>query len=87
MNTNMQNDEKTVIAPPIEVIETGGSLCMTCQLQGVPEEDIRIDLEKGQLILSVSKQDAAYLQKIIGPDGSRITGKKFRDGILEITLK
>ena len=85
--TNLQDDEKSVVAPPTDVIETGGSICVTCHLQGIREEEIRIDLENGQLTLYASKQNETYLQKITVPEGSRIINKKFRDGILELTLE
>jgi HSP20 family molecular chaperone IbpA len=85
--TNPQDEEKAVIAPLTDVTETGESICVTCQLQGIPEEEIRIDLERSQLTLYASKQNETYLQKITVPEGSRIIKKKFRDGILEIMLK
>jgi HSP20 family molecular chaperone IbpA len=85
--TDQQIDEKIIVTPLTEVTETGGSICVTCHLQGIPEEEIRIDLEKGQLTLYASKQNEMYLRKITVPEGSRITRKKFHDGILELTLE
>jgi len=85
--TNRQDDEKTVIAPPTDVTGTGGCIRVTCHLQGICEEEIRIDLEKSQLTLHASKQNETFLRKITVPEGSRIINKKFRDGILELTLE
>jgi HSP20 family molecular chaperone IbpA len=85
--TNRQDDKKSVVAPPTDVTETGGSLCVTCHLTGISEEEIRIDLDKSQLILYASNRNGTYLRKITIPEGSRIIRKKFRDGILEITLE
>jgi HSP20 family molecular chaperone IbpA len=80
-------NENNVITPLTYVTETGGTICVNCQLHGVPEEEIRIDLERDQLILRATKQDVTYFQKIGVPEGLRITRKKFRDGILEIVLE
>lgn len=85
--TDQQDDEKSVVAPLTDVTETGGSICVTCHLPGIPEEEIRIDLEKGQLTLYALKQNETYMRKIKVPEGSRIINKKFRDGILELTLE
>jgi HSP20 family molecular chaperone IbpA len=84
---NNQDDMKAIIALPVDVVETGGSICVTCQLYGIPEEEIRIDLERNQLILYASKQHETYQQKISLPEGLHISKKKFRDGILEIILE
>eukprot|EP00825_Cyclidium_porcatum_P007935 TRINITY_DN13983_c0_g1_i1.p2 TRINITY_DN13983_c0_g1~~TRINITY_DN13983_c0_g1_i1.p2 ORF type:complete len:237 (-),score=4.77 TRINITY_DN13983_c0_g1_i1:65-775(-) len=84
---NLQDNGKTVFAPPTEVTDNGGFLYVTCQLHGIPEEEIRIDLEKGQLTLYASKQNETYLRKVTVPEGSTIARKKFHDGVLEITLE
>jgi HSP20 family molecular chaperone IbpA len=84
---NPQDEGKAIIAPPTEVTDNGGFLCVTCHLHGIPEEEIRIDLEKSQLTLRASKQNETYLRIVTVPEGSRITRKKFHDGILEIILE
>jgi HSP20 family molecular chaperone IbpA len=82
-----RKDEKTIIVPPTSLSQSGRLICIICQLHGVPEEEIRIDLEKTQLVISSSNEKTAILQTISVPEGSRISKKKFRDGILEIILE
>ncbi|MGB7787660.1 Hsp20/alpha crystallin family protein [Methanoregula sp.] len=82
-----RKNEKTVIIPPTGISENGRSICIISQLHGVPEEDIRIDLERTQLIISALVRTEKVMRKITVPDGSQISKKKFRDGILEIILE
>jgi len=82
-----QKDEKTIIVPPTGISESGRLICIVSQIHGIPEEEIRIDLEKTQLVISTSNEKTAVLQTITVPEGSRISKKKFRDGILEIILE
>jgi HSP20 family molecular chaperone IbpA len=76
-----------VTAPPTGVSESGRSICIIMHLHGIPEEEVRIDLENARLIVSAAKPDGLFLQKITVPAGSRISRKKFRDGILELILE
>jgi HSP20 family molecular chaperone IbpA len=82
-----RKDEKTIIVPPTGISESGRLICIISQVHGIPEEEIRIDLEKTQLVISTSNKKTAILQTITVPEGSRISKKKFRDGILEIILE
>jgi HSP20 family molecular chaperone IbpA len=82
-----RKDKKTVIVPITGISENGRSICIISQLHGIPEEDIRIDLEKTQLIISALVRTEKVMRKITVPDGSQISKKKFRDGILEIILE
>jgi HSP20 family molecular chaperone IbpA len=82
-----EKDEKTIIVPPTGISESGRLICIISQIHGIPEEEIRIDLEKTQLVISTSNDKTALLQTITVPEGSRISKKKFRDGILEIILE
>jgi HSP20 family molecular chaperone IbpA len=82
-----RKDTTTVIVPPTGISEDGNSILIVSQLHGIPEEDIRIDLEKTQLIISAIMRTETVMRKITVPEGSRISRKKFRDGILEIVLE
>ena len=82
-----EKDEKTIIVPPTGISESGRLICIISQIHGISEEEIRIDLEKNQLVISTSNDKTALLQTITVPEGSRISKKKFRDGILEIILE
>jgi HSP20 family molecular chaperone IbpA len=84
---NVRNGKKNVIAPPTGVSENGRAICIISQLHGIPEEDIRIDLEKSQLVISALVRKERVMQRVTVPEGSRISRKKFRDGILEIILE
>jgi HSP20 family molecular chaperone IbpA len=83
----LRKEKKIVIVPPTGISENGRSICIISQLHGIPEEDIRIDLEKTQLIISALVRTEKVMRKITVPDGSQISKKKFRDGILEIILE
>jgi HSP20 family molecular chaperone IbpA len=78
---------KTLVVQPARIAQNGKSICVTCQLSGIPEEKIRIDLEQTQLIISASKENEKVKRKITVPAGSRISQKKLHDGILEIILE
>jgi HSP20 family molecular chaperone IbpA len=82
-----QKPDKNIIVPPTGISEYGRSICIISQMHGIPEEDIRIDLERSQLIISATVRTGTVMRKIAVPAGSRISRKKFRDGILEITLE
>ncbi|MFZ2073007.1 MAG: hypothetical protein WB986_05300 [Methanoregula sp.] len=82
-----QKHEKSVIVPPAGISRSGTSICVVCQLPGVHEEKIRIDLEQTRLIISAVNENGKIAKKITVPAGSWIRQKKFRDGILEIILE
>ena len=82
--TRKPKKRKTIIDPPTGISENGGSICIISQLHGIPEEDIRIDLEKRQLVISALMPEAIVKREVLVPEGSRIIRKKFHDGILEI---
>lgn len=85
--TRKPKKRKTLIDPPTGVSVNGGSICIISQLHGIPEEDIRIDLEKRQLVISALTPEAIVKREVLVPEGSRIVKRKFRDGILEIILE
>jgi HSP20 family molecular chaperone IbpA len=79
--------DKIIVVPPDNVSEGERSICIICQMQGVPEEEIRVDLEGTQLIISTPVKNATVMRKIVVPEGSTISKKKVRDGVLELILK
>jgi HSP20 family molecular chaperone IbpA len=81
------NEEKKVIVPPTGISENGRLIYIVSQLHGIPENNIRIDLERTLLTISALIRTEKVMRKISVPEGSRISKKKFRDGILEITLE
>lgn len=85
--TKKKKERKTIINPPTGISENGRSILIISHLHGIPEENIRIDLENKQLMISAQKPDAMVMRKITVPKGSRIRRKKFSDGILEIILE
>jgi HSP20 family molecular chaperone IbpA len=80
-------DDTSLIIPPTGISENDHTICIVSHLHGIPEEDIRIDLEKTRLTISAVIRTGKVLQKVTIPEGSRISKKKFRDGILEIILE
>jgi HSP20 family molecular chaperone IbpA len=77
---------KIIIVPPTGIGKNERTICIISHLQGIPEDEIRIDLERTQLIISAPIQNKKVLQKITVPEGSQIIKKKFDNGILEIVL-
>ncbi len=87
MTKKKKNEKKNIIIPPTGVSENGRSIVIISQLHGILEEDIRIDLEKTFLTISAVKSGVTVNGKIPVPSGSRISKKKFHNGILEIILE
>jgi HSP20 family molecular chaperone IbpA len=79
--------KKTLIVPPAGISGSGTSICVVCQLYGIPEEKIRIDLDRTQLVVSAAHENEMVKRIITVPEGSRISSKKFHDGILEVILE
>ncbi|MGB9177482.1 MAG: Hsp20/alpha crystallin family protein [Methanoregula sp.] len=79
--------EQNTIVPSTGVSETGISFKIICQLPGISEDAIRIDLEGTHLTISVSNQNPTVVQKVTVPEDSYLCKKKFRDGVLEIVLE
>jgi len=82
-----QKKKKPVIDPPAGISKNGKDTCVVCQLPGVPEESIRIYLDRTRLVISASGKDGDIIKKIEVPEGSRISSKKYRDCILELILE
>ncbi|MGA2104551.1 MAG: hypothetical protein ABSG06_04065 [Methanoregula sp.] len=77
---------KPIIVPYTMISNSKKTIHIICQLQGVAEEKIRIDLEQGQLNIAAANNTREFIKKITVPDGSQISSKKFHEGILEILL-
>lgn len=61
-------------------------IVVTVPLDGICEEDIRIDLEGKNLMIRAKKGNGEVKKTVIIPEGSRIAQKKFSGGVLELTL-
>ena len=73
--------------PSVHRRDEGRTIHLTVLLDGIAEEQIRFDLEKTTLTLSVTR-DAEVVKKILRvPVGTRFFKKKMHDGILEIILE
>lgn len=84
-----QGNKKNSLAfdPPISMTDDGRRRCIRVDLPGVPEEKIRIDLEKTTFTVSISGDENTLRKAIQVPEGVRIFKKKFADGVLEIILE
>jgi len=85
MNPDHQR-KKNVSISPARVYRGKKTIRVCCELAGIPEEKIRIDLEKKRLSISAVTGDGDLVRKIRVPDGAWISRKEFRDGQLEIEL-
>ncbi|MDD1664819.1 MAG: Hsp20/alpha crystallin family protein [Methanomicrobiales archaeon] len=57
------------------------------ELEGISEEKIRLDLETTTLVISAIDGDKAYKERISLPWEARLGRKRFRKGVLELTLE
>jgi len=73
--------------PPISMNDDGSHIHVSVSLPGVVEEQIRIDLEKTTLTISVSENEKTHQTLILVPQGARIFKKRFFDGVMEIYLE
>ncbi|HVP96081.1 Hsp20/alpha crystallin family protein [Methanoregula sp.] len=87
MRERETSQEESGFDPLISKSYTGRLIYLTIELRGVVEEQIRIDLEKTTLTLSISENEKTLRKVIQVPEGVRLFRKKFSDGILEIVLE
>lgn len=73
--------------PPVSITDSNNHITITIGLQGVPEEHIRIDLEKTILTVKVSSDGKVLRKAIHVPEGAHFFKKKFSNGILEVFLE
>ena len=65
----------------------GDRIFILADLPGISDEKIRLDLEARTLVISAKDGDTLYRKKISLPWEARLGKKKFRKGILELTLE
>jgi HSP20 family molecular chaperone IbpA len=73
--------------PPVCVTDDDRNVHISIGLPGVKEEQIRIDLEKTSLTISISAGKKTLRKLIHIPKGARFFQKKLSGGILEIILE
>jgi len=86
MNHDISQKRKA-FDPPVRVTDTGREIHISIDLPGVTEEQIRIDLERTTFTVSIMDHDKPLKKTIQVQKGSRISKKRFSDGILEIFLE
>lgn len=85
---NLDNPEgRDRFNPPVRIAENNKLISITIVLDDVSEEQIRIDLEKTNLTVTVSADGKQRSTFIHVPDGVRFFRKKFSNGILDIYLE
>jgi HSP20 family molecular chaperone IbpA len=72
---------------PFSLALDGDRAHIIAELPGVSEEKIRLDLEKGTLVVSATDGECHYRMGIALPWESRVAMKRFRRGVLELTLE
>jgi len=73
--------------PPTSINDNGRLIHIIFALPGITEEQVRIDLEKTDFILSIVDDDRILRKTIQIPEGARLFKKKFSFGVLEIFLE
>ena len=72
---------------PFRFSVDGDRIHILAELPGISDEKIRLDLEATTLVISASDGDTRYKKKISLPWEARLGKKKFRKGVLELTLE
>ncbi len=80
-------DRSSAFNPTIHRRDEDRTIHVTVPLDGITEEQIRFDLEKTTLTLSVTRGQDVMKKTLRVPAGTRFFKKKFHDGILEIILE
>ncbi|MDD1693243.1 MAG: hypothetical protein LUQ71_00815 [Methanoregula sp.] len=80
-------ERSTSFDPPVGMTDDGRYIHVSIDLPGVAEEQIRIDLEKSTVTLSIAADHKTSRKAIGVPRGARFFKKKFSDGVLEIILE
>lgn len=76
-----------VFDPPVSIADNSTDVIISIALPGVTEEQVRIDLEKTALSVSVHAGKVMGEKVIRVPPGVRFFRKRITGGILEIILK
>jgi len=82
-----RHDDSILFDPPVHTSDDGRHIHISVGLPGIAEEQIRIDLERSTLTLSVSTDDHISRKVIQVPQGARFFKKKVCGGALEIILE
>jgi len=82
-----RNGAKKVIEPVVNLSDEGNYIRVTAELPGIQEKTIRIDLEKFTLTLSAMGDGRTYKKELLLPAKMRFGKKRFRNGVLEISLE
>ncbi len=79
--------QKKVVEPVIDLSEDVRHIHIHAELPGIPEEKIKIYLEKNILTLIGPDDRRMYRKEIVVPPGSRLCRKTFAAGLLKLTLE
>lgn len=85
--THDRPERSSAFSPTIHRRDEGRTIHVTIPLDGIAEEQIRFDLEKTTLTLSVTRDSEVIKKTLRVPGGTRFFKKKIHDGILEIILE
>ena len=72
---------------PFRLSVEGDRIHILAELPGIGEERIRLDLEGTTLVISAVDGGTRYRKKISLPWETRLGKKRFRKGVLELTLE
>ena len=73
---------------PVDIFDEKDYIKVIAEIPGVEEDDIKINLEKDRLTISVNVPDYKYHQKLKLPCESKgKLGKFYRNGILEVRIQ
>jgi HSP20 family molecular chaperone IbpA len=80
-------DKDEAFNPTVHRNDDDQTIHVIIPLDGIAEEQIRIDLERTTLTLFIAKEQRVIKKAIRVPGGMRFFKKVYHDGILEIFLK
>ncbi|MEM0085064.1 MAG: archaeal heat shock protein Hsp20 [Candidatus Methanomethylicia archaeon] len=75
--------------PLVEVIDRNGEIKVIAEIPGVDEKDINVNVKDGKLIIKAYSKYKDYYKEVDLPSNINIKSmeKKYRNGILEVTIK
>jgi HSP20 family molecular chaperone IbpA len=82
-----ENNHGKPVEPVTRWVNEETQVRVLVELPGVDETKIRIELENHTLVIIASDRKKIYKKEIPLSQRPRISSKKFRNGVLEITLE
>jgi HSP20 family protein len=87
--TNAQNDGPLSREPLTDIMEKDKNVCITMELPGIEKKDIDLNIEDGELVVSVDSPIRKYYKKLPLPSevDPKSISASYKNGVLDISVK